>query len=196
MAHQHLVASALLTTSFLAGVTATAQPVDRRPAFEVLLDNRAPSAGPELGAARLRANFLFGEAGIRVVWLTRASGSVSESSDTRIYLVVAESPEADRLMAHDVRTLGFAVPLANRVYVHYDRVCALARDRGVQPGWFLGVVLAHELTHVLLPRARHAEAGVMAASLSPDPKRPSAFSLEEIRQLQDRLNRATLLALR
>jgi len=36
----------------------------------------------------------------------------------------------------------------------------------------------------------------MAASLSPDPKRPSAFSLEEIRQLQDRLNRATLLALR
>jgi len=195
MSHQHLVVSALLA-SLGAGVTATAQPVDGRPAFEVVMENRAPSAAPELAAARLRASFIFSEAGIRVIWLTRASAAVSESSDERISLVVAEQSEADRLMAHDVRILAFAIPRANRVYVHYDRVCALARAHSVQPGWFLGVVLVHELTHVLLPRAGHAEAGVMAASLSPEPKRPAAFSLQEVRQLQDRLSRATLLALR
>ena len=193
MARTSLTVAAILAS--LAAGPAHAEAVDRRPAFEVLMDDRAPAAATELPAAQARVGFIFGEAGIRVTWAARAGGSPLPGC-ARIVVVVLDLAEADRIITGDVRRLGFAIPPANRVYVHYPRVSELARYHGVQPGWFLGVVMAHELTHVLLPLAAHAKTGVMAASLSPDPKRPPAFSLEEVRQLQERLGRATLLAYR
>jgi hypothetical protein len=95
----------------------------------------------------------------------------------------------------DNRTvLGFAIPSANRVYVHYDRVHALARHHKEQPGWFLGVVIAHELGHILLPRAGHTEIGVMVPTLSPLPKVPPAFTHLEAQSIRARLAGETAVA--
>ena len=186
-----------LVASLSAATGANAQTADRRPALEVVVDNRAPAAGPELAAARGHARFIFDEAGIRLTFITQGTGPALAASEIdRIYLVVIEQPEADRLVAGDVTRLGFALPSANRVYVHYDRIYALARYHGVQPGWFLGVVMAHELAHVLFPHAGHADTGIMARSLSPDPKVPPAFTRQEARVLRERLGEETTLALR
>jgi hypothetical protein len=113
----------------------------------------------------------------------------------RIHLVVIDEPEARRLISNKPGTLGFAIPSASRVYVHYDRTSALARTRGVQPGWFLGVVMAHELAHVLLSSG-HSDGGVMRRALNPDPNRPPAFTREEGRHLRERLGGQTTLAQR
>jgi hypothetical protein len=172
---------------------ASAQLADRRPAVEVVVDNRA-SAAVELTTARARARFMFADAGIRLRFPTRPSGV--DIGAERIHVVVLDTAAAERLIPSDGGRLAFAVPSANRVYVHYDRVHALARAHRAEPGWFLGVVIAHELAHVLLPRAGHAHAGVMAGVLSPDPQVAPAFTPQEARQLRARLRLDTMLARR
>ena len=195
MARTRFAIAGLLAASLAAAPT-HAETADRRPAFEVVVDNHAPAAAPEIATAQARAGFIFAEAGLRVSWLAQAAGVAAQSSHERIMLVVLDPADGNRVITGDVRRLGFAVPPAHRVYVHYARVYDLARDHGVQPGWFLGVVMAHELGHVLLPRGGHTADGIMAASLMPDPKCPPAFSREEARQLRGRLGAETLLALR
>ena len=185
-----------LVAALLAGANAFAQGGDRRPVFEVVLDNRAPAGAAEIGTARVRTDYIFEDAGIRVAWLLKGEDlRVPAGVGERIHLVLIDE-SAGRLVPNDPRTLGFAVPAAGRVYVHYDRVHELAREHGVQPGWFLGVVMAHELVHVLLPRAGHAGDGVMARSLRPDPKVPAAFTRMEAQSLRDRLRGETTFARR
>ena len=85
---------------------------------------------------------------------------------------------------------------ANRAYVHYDRVHKLARAHHVQPGWFLGVVIAHELAHLLFQDGGHAENGLMASALSPSPTAPAVFTRQEAQRLRDRLRGEMTLAQR
>jgi hypothetical protein len=74
----------------------------------------------------------------------------------------------------------------SQVYVHYDRVMALARHYRTPPGWFLGVVIAHEVAHVLLPDAGHAHSGLMGATLSPQVT--PAFTAQQAQSLRARLH--------
>ena len=143
----------------------------------------------------MRAGFIFAEAGIRLAFVSRHAAGLGRAGLDRITLILLGERQADSLITGDVRTLGFAIPPASRVYVHYDRVYELARLHRVQPGWFLGVVMAHELAHVLLP-AGHSDAGVMKRVLSPDPARAPAFSRGDARLLRERLGEGTLLAQR
>jgi hypothetical protein len=194
-AHSRLVLP--LLAGLVTGSAASAQTSDRHPTLEIVLEQRVGSGAAELPTARARARFLFAEAGIRLAFVERDAlpSGYGRAGLDRITLVVAGGREADALVKGDVRILGFAIPPASRVYVHYDRVRALARERRVEPGWFLGVVMAHELAHVLLP-AGHSDSGVMRKTLNPDPARVPAFSKEEGTRLRDRVGEGMLLALR
>ena len=183
-----------LVAGLLAGTNAFAQGGDRRPVFEVVLDNRAPGGAAEIGTARVRADYIFGEAGIRIVWMLKGEDPITPAGPGERIHVVLIDESSRRLIPGDPRTLGFAVPAAGRVYVHYDRVHDLATVHGVRPGWFLGAVMAHELVHVLLPRAGHTGGGLMAPSLRPDPAVPAAFTRTEAQSLRDRLRSETTLA--
>jgi hypothetical protein len=195
MARRLFVAS--LIAALMAARSAHAQTVDGRPTVEVVIDNRAASAALELAAARTRARFIFDDAGVHLDFMTQGKGAaIARSGLDRIHLVVLDTASAERLIPTESRMLGFAIPSANRVYVHYDRVQAVARSRGVEPGWFLGVVIAHELGHVLLQGAAHTDSGVMARALSPDPKVPPAFTQQQARSLRSRLGAETTLAQR
>ena len=185
-----------LWAGLLAGTNAFAQGGDRRPVFEVVLDNRAPAGAAEIGTARVRTDYIFEDVGIRIAWLVKGEDlRVPAGAGERIHLVLIDE-SAGRLISNDPRTLGFALPAAGRVYVHYDRIHDLAREHGVQPGWFMGVVIAHELVHVLLPRAGHTVDGLMARSLRPDPAVPAAFTRTEGQALRVRLRGETTLAQR
>jgi hypothetical protein len=109
--------------------------------------------------------------------------------------VVTDASAGSLLLGNPTR-LGFAIPEANRAYVHCDRVYKLARAHHVQPGWFLGVVIAHELAHLLFQDGAHAETGLMASALSPGPTMPAVFTRQEAQRLRDRLRGQTTLAQR
>ena len=172
-----------------------AQALDRRPTLTVIVDDRSADGAADIGIAKTRTGYLFDDAGIRIAWLI-AGPATAETSDGRdVVRVVVLDGAADTYVATDP-VMGFAVPSANRVYVYYGRVERLALGKGAQPGWFLGDVIAHEITHVLLPDLGHTHSGVMAAALRPDPHHPPAFTSGEARALRARLGETTLARLR
>ncbi len=177
-----LVLSALLS----------AQTADGRPALEVVTEDRS-SAGVELGIARARVNEIFMTAGIRVVWSARTAVAIGATGTDRIRLVVLSGPGADAMFHGHPDLLGLAVPSANRVYIHYDRVLALARHYRTPPGWFLGIVIAHEVAHVLLPDAGHTDHGLMGATLSP--QATPAFTAQQAQSLRAHLRDGVMAAL-
>jgi PadR family transcriptional regulator PadR len=169
-----------------------AQVADGRPALEVITEDRS-SAGVELGIARARVNEIFITAGIRVVWSARTAVAIGATGTDRIRLVVLSGPGADAMFLGHTDLLGLAVPSASRVYIHYDRVLALARHNRTPPGWFLGIVIAHEIAHVLLPDAGHADTGLMRATLSP--QATPAFTAQQAQSLRARLHGGVMTAL-
>jgi hypothetical protein len=96
------------------------------------------------------------------------------------------------VFAGNGHVLGFAIPSASRVYVHYGRIHALARRHRVPPGWFLGVVFAHELGHVLLPRAGHSTGGIIASTVRPDSQGVPTFMREQAQSFRARLRHRTV----
>jgi len=175
-------------------VLLSAQTSDPRPTLTVIVDDRSSAGAAELGAARTRAGYVFDGAGIRITWMTQGRAQDLSVRRDYIYVVVLDRPADEDLIDGHQPVLGFAVPAANRVYVYFDRVQRLALDRRVQPGWFLGVVIAHELAHVLLPHTRHTTTGVMAATLGPDPTVPPTFTGQEARAMRARLGGEATLA--
>lgn len=100
---------------------------------------------------------------------------------------------ADRLrLSH--RTLGFTAVDSDMAYVLYDRVLvyALSRHHGVSAT--LGLVIAHELGHVLIGGSGHARAGLMRASWADDDFRravegDAAFTPSDVISIRTRLFR-------
>jgi hypothetical protein len=180
----------LWAVAFVLVLTArpSAQGSDHRPTLDVVVDDRSTAGGTELGTARTRADYVFAGAGIRISWMTQGRPvDIADISRVHVQLVILDRPPAADVMAGHPAILGFAVPAANRVYVYYDRIQGMALSQRVQPGWFLGVVIAHELAHVLLPDLHHTPAGVMAATLGPDPRVLPIFTGQEARLMRARL---------
>jgi len=169
----------------------SAQMVDGRPSIEVTTDDRS-TGGAELATARARVKHIFAGAGIRVVWRTRARADVDKTATHHVQLVVLSGSDADEMFLGHGDLLAIAILSVNRVYVHYDRVLALARRYRTPPGWFLGVVIAHELGHILLPDAGHAENGLMRATLTPEAT--PMFTAREAQALRARLHNGVTLA--
>lgn len=129
---------------------------------------------------------------IQVIWRGRAAVANGATGRDRIRVVVLSGPGADALFLGHDDLLGLAVPSASRVYIHYDRVLALARHYRTPPGWFLGVVIAHEVAHVLLPDGGHADGGLMGATLSP--QATPAFTAQQAQSLRARLHDGVTVA--
>jgi hypothetical protein len=87
--------------------------------------------------------------------------SPQASMDLVIRLTRKASPQAS------ARTLGIAVSSSGyaTAFLFYDRVLALRTQKRFLPV-MLGRVLAHEITHLLLPEEEHASLGLMRGQWS------------------------------
>lgn len=107
--------------------------------------------------------------GIRLKWLNCSF----KAAPARCYLPPHSSDLAIRFSravpSDDGRALGMAVPSQHAAiaFVFYDRVVALQTRTNVLHA-MLGRVLAHEITHLLLPREKHSALGLMRGDWAPD----------------------------
>jgi len=89
--------------------------------------------------------------------------------------------------------LGFAVIEANIAYVVHDRIQRYAVERHVRLSDALGLVIAHEVGHLLIGRPTHTDVGLMRQSWTVDDFRRAAnglgFTSEIARTIQQRLGR-------
>jgi hypothetical protein len=91
--------------------------------------------------------------------------SESESADIHdLFVILLDSEMSDRLpVADDVAGMAaVAATGGGRIaYVFFERVTLAAKGTGVDPMDVLGLVMAHEIGHLLLPAKAHSLTGLM-----------------------------------
>ena len=105
--------------------------------------------------ARATAAKVFLAAGIQLVFVAR----------TPYLTIVLLSADGGRRMHQVAEAMGYAPASGAQggrmAYVLSDRVDELSRTRGTDMATVLGVAIAHELGHLMLPPGTHAESGLM-----------------------------------
>ena len=149
---------------------AWAKPADRSEMAQlrVLVVNQVGARPEVVQAAERDATAIYAASGVRTVWVDAApAGTPNEDVD----LTVVLSPEPAAAMSKDITeiTLGFAVTVPDApgqrgqlVWVFFNRVEAHAKRKRIQISRLCGLVMAHEIGHLVLP-AGHSDIGLMRA---------------------------------
>jgi hypothetical protein len=114
---------------------------------------------------------MYGKIGVRTEWLEplQQSDGVyddvgARSTPSDLVIIILTSAMADRGVIPD-GTIGFAAVergVGGRVaYVIYDRVRDFAGDTTVDDMRMMGIVMAHEIGHLLLAHQSHSAGGLM-----------------------------------
>jgi hypothetical protein len=145
-----------------------ARVADASPAIRVRVDNYAQASPTILAGAEREASRVFGEAGLRIIWLDCLMGhSTAVRQDpcqepleaTDIVLRVLSEPIQNRFQDTE---FGFAVvPVLASVYYDYAVHLARSDDAEFEVPVILGSVIAHELGHLLLGSNSHSGSGIM-----------------------------------
>jgi hypothetical protein len=141
------------------------QGVGDLPTVFIHIDNSAAVPPETIRAARREIAHVFDAAGVRI------ESSVAEDHDRcglhlTIHVTLLGGAAADRFVRAgriERKVLAQANSAARRVYVLWERVGPAVDRHAVGHGDALGLVIAHELGHVLLPGRGHSGTGIMQA---------------------------------
>lgn len=141
---------------------------DPVPAIRVHVDNYSQASATTLSRAEREAGRIFGEAGLRIVWLNCPMGgspSVSQNpcqgplEATDIVLRIIPEPAKNTFQDS---VFGFAVvPLIASVYYDYAVRSAKMDAADFEVPILLGCGVAHEIGHLLLGLNSHSDSGIM-----------------------------------
>ena len=183
------VALGLFTLGF-AGTALACEP-PRPVTLRVLVLNQAHISLDVLHEAEDDASAIFTTAGVDLVWLDRTT-SPHQPFDVTVKIATGMTPAMLPREVTDT-TLGFAA--VNRgaegrrgrlVWVLFDQVETHAERRHVRIGLLSGLVMAHEIGHLLLP-AGHSETGLMRATWDLRAGVLEYFDERQAREIHDRL---------
>ena len=116
----------------------------------------------ELAAAQQAVVQVYGMIGVHVAWAGGVAAEAPVDGARHVDVIFLRAAMADRKQPN-ARALGQASHVTGRAYIYYARVLAHATRSASDPGVVLGLVLAHEIGHVLLPEYSHASSGLMRA---------------------------------
>ena len=137
-----------------------------RPTVFVHIENRGAVLPEIIAGARDQLAHIFDAAGVRVE-STAEAGHDRCAGQLTVHVVLLAGTIADRFIKSEQvnrRVLAQANSEARRVYVFWDRVGPAVDHQAIGRGDALGVVIAHELGHVLLPARGHSRSGLMQAN--------------------------------
>lgn len=135
----------------------------------VVVHDSAAVDGQALAEARDFAAGVFRDAGVEAE-ITQGADACPAAA-TRFCVMVLLRPKDSQFQPGKARTMGMALAAdANRavVSIYLDAVIDVARRYGHPVGKVLGIALAHELGHVLLPPPSHSDTGIMQPSWEGD----------------------------
>ena len=121
----------------------------------VLLESYAKVPTNTLDRAQAEATRLFERAGLTLEWL-EAGASPAHCLIIRIISKpIGVNPRALAM------TPGATANHGKFAWVYYDRVQASSTELALELAQLLGLVLAHEMGHMLLPYGAHSQVGIM-----------------------------------
>ena len=142
---------------------ALSESADDRPSVFVHIENLAALPPDTIAAARDELTHVYDAAGIRVE--TSADPEHDRCAlQLTVHVVLLAGDRADRFIRREKvkrKALAQANSDARRVYVFSDRIGPAVDRHAVGRGDALGLIIAHELGHVLLPARDHARTGIM-----------------------------------
>jgi hypothetical protein len=136
---------------------------DERPTVFVYIENLAAVPPETIAGARDELAHVYDAAGIRVE-TSAEPGHDRCALQLTVHVVLLGGDRADRFIKKEHvkrKALAQANSDARRVYVFSDRVGPAVDRHAVGHGDALGLVIAHELGHVLLPARGHSRIGIM-----------------------------------
>ena len=159
------VAAALtLVTTMTAN--AWAQPAGGTRALTLSLDNAADVPDFALSTAKREVSRVYAAVGVPTVWVTYEPLADGDRPMVHVRLMSEDgAARKARLDGVADAVLGQASRPAARVYIFWHRIAARAAQYGFAAGELLGLVLAHEIGHVLLPENSHSAVGIMKPGL-------------------------------
>ena len=158
------------------------EPVDNeRPTVLVHIENHAAVPPETIASARDELAHIFDAVGVRVESSAEPDHSRCVLQLT-VHVVLLGGAAADRFIKIEHvkgKVLAQANSDARRVYVLWERVGPSVDHQAVGQGDALGLVIAHELGHVLLPARRHSRSGIMQENYNVHRSYTLKFSAEE-----------------
>lgn len=126
------------------------------------------------------------------------SSEVCPATATSFCVMALLRPKQPRFQPGKARTMGVALeadPNRAVVSLYIDAILDVARRYGQPVGRVLGIALAHEMGHVLLPPPSHSASGIMQPSWEGDDIRHAIdgdthFTEQQALLMRDRLKRA------
>ncbi len=100
---------------------------------------------------------------MQVVWADGVAATAPADGALHLDVILLTAAMADRQQPHTA-SFGQASRVTKRAYIFCERVLAHAHSTGSDPGRVLGLVLAHEIGHMLLPEHSHTGLGSMKAA--------------------------------
>jgi hypothetical protein len=152
--------------------------------------NHAQLPRATLQRAAQEVSIIYGAAGIATTWVEASpnSGSGNESVDIALMSeALAETQVRQDGFRHD--NLGYAVRAARRAYIFSPHVRDIEIEFSRDPGEVLGLVIAHEVGHLLLPDDAHSAHGIMRTTFDLRSRQRPYFSRAEADLLLARLGR-------
>ena len=166
--NERLIPTLMVLALFNNDVLAAAADRSPQAIVTLMLDARARIRPDEVARATVEVTRILGAIGVRVHWIASATGT--NRLDDRlepvftihvIVLARTDRPDADAL------PLGLAPPATALcgadVVIFKEHVDEFARVHGRPVPLILGLVLAHEIGHALLPKPTHSSVGIMQA---------------------------------
>jgi hypothetical protein len=182
-----------------------ANPATAETAVRVRLYDYARVSRSVLETAKTQASAILRQAGVRVQWVrcSLREGDNSGNAACRLSSTAMdlELRILDRAMAKRAPTtqycLGYAwlAPGSNSIAaVFYNRAIDLEKGNLATRSDILGAIMAHEIGHLLLEQASHAETGIMRARWGDDDLRLIAkgrmqFTTEQGRLIVEKVSR-------
>lgn len=187
------VALGLLLVGFT-GTALAGEPGQGAPAtLRVLVINQAHIRPEMLRAAEDDAAAIFMAAGVQLLWLDQGT-SGSRPFDVSVKIASGMKPAMVPNTAVGELSLGFAAVnptgegvRGRLVWVFFDQVEKHAQGHHLQISRVAGLVMAHEIGHLLLP-AGHADAGLMGGTWDLRAGLLQYFDESQIREIRERLS--------
>lgn len=147
----------------------------------VTIENAAAVPRRILDGAQHDATRIYKHAGIDIAWVGRDDAACCTGSRViRVVLPSLKNADAYLRLEHvDKHALADANAAASLVHIFWDRLTTSASRRGRDEAGLLGVVLAHEIGHVLLPGTGHSLTGIMEASVELRMLAPLRFTAQQ-----------------
>jgi hypothetical protein len=120
-------------------------------------------------AANREASRIYAAAGVRLDWVDGFETWRAPDGQFHAAVVILNRAMGElQIRAGGVAegALGVAVRSARRTYIFYERIVDLLSDESGSVGNMLGMIIAHELGHLMLPPGSHSDDGIMRSDVA------------------------------